>query len=141
MLSRLETGRPLLAVCLSHQILSILAGLAVEPLPFPRQGTRLDAEVFGTRAYLGFYNTFAAMGDPDQLTTPRLDLEISADNGIVNALRGEGVASIQGHLESVLSTDGLATLERLIRSVLSRPATGRSFADNLSVRLEAGQPS
>ncbi|WP_457962464.1 chorismate-binding protein [Arthrobacter sp. D1-29] len=142
MLARLETGRPLLAVCLSHQLLSILAGLSVEALPIPRQGTRLDADVFGTRASLGFYNTFAAMAEPDQLATPRLNLEISADNGVVNALRGEGVASIQGHLESVLSTDGLATLERLVHSVLSRPAAGQSFAADLSVqRLEAGQPS
>ncbi|WP_461163333.1 anthranilate synthase family protein [Arthrobacter sp. R4-81] len=118
--SRLDLGRPLLAVCLSHQILSMLAGLPVEVLPAPRQGVRLQTDVFGTRAALGFYNTFSAVAERDQLVTPRLNLDISAEDGVVVALRGAGVASIQGHLESVLSSDGLATLERLVRSALAR---------------------
>lgn len=123
MLTRLHTGRPLLAVCLSHQMLSLLAGLPVEPLPAPRQGVRLPVDVFGQEAAIGFYNTFSSVAQPGQLTTPELDLEISADpaTGVVNALRGEGIASVQGHLESVLSSDGLATLERLVRQATSQP--------------------
>lgn len=118
--SRLDMGRPLLAVCLSHQILSMLAGLPVEPLPVPRQGVRLDVDVFGARAALGFYNTFSSVAEADQLVTPELNLEISAEDGVVTALRGAAVASIQAHVESVLSSDGLATLERLVESVLAR---------------------
>jgi phenazine biosynthesis protein phzE len=117
--SRLDLGRPLLAVCLSHQILSMLAGLPVEVLPAPRQGVRLKTDVFGARAALGFYNTFSSVAEPGQLVTPRLDLDISAEDGVVMALRGAGVASVQGHLESVLSSDGLATLERLVGSALA----------------------
>lgn len=118
--SRLDLGRPLLAVCLSHQILSMLAGLPVEALPTPRQGVRLQTNVFGTGAALGFYNTFSPVTEGDQLVTPRLNLDISAEDGFVVALRGAGVASIQGHLESVLSSDGLATLECLVGYTLAR---------------------
>ena len=42
-----------------------------------------------------------------------------ATTGVVHALRGPGVASVQGHLESVTSPDGLATLERLLDDVLA----------------------
>lgn len=112
---RLNLGTPLLAVCLSHQILALLSGLRVEPLATPRQGVQLEVDVFGSRARIGFYNTFSAVAAVPELTTPELDLEISQTDGMVTALRGPGVASIQGHVESVLSSDGLRTLERLIR--------------------------
>ena len=36
----------------------------------------------------------------------------------VYALRGDGYASVQGHLESILSRDGIRTLERLIEHAL-----------------------
>ncbi|MGX9901724.1 hypothetical protein ACW0JT_21035 [Arthrobacter sp. SA17] len=98
----------------------MLAGLPVEALPMPRQGVRLRTDVFGTGAALGFYNTFSSIAERGQLVTPRLNLDISAEEGVVMALKGAGVASIQGHLESVLSSDGLATLERLVGSALAR---------------------
>ncbi|MBU5424238.1 chorismate-binding protein [Cellulomonas hominis] len=116
---RLATGAPTLAVCLSHQVLALEAGLAVEPLPAPRQGLRLEVDVFGEPAAIGFYNTFAARVAPGTVRTPRHRLAVSADaTGVVHALRGPGVASVQGHLESVLSSDGLATLDRLVTPLL-----------------------
>jgi phenazine biosynthesis protein phzE len=125
---RLAAGRPLLAVCLSHQVLAGLAGFPIRALPAPRQGVRLDADVFGTTAAIGYYNTFGA-----HLTTTvaaaadnpaaRLALEPSVDtDGVLTALRGPGVASVQGHLESVLSADGLTVLDTLTRHVLGVPA-------------------
>ncbi len=63
---------------------------------------------------IGFYNTFTARVAPG---TERIgDTEVSADavTGDVYALRGPGYASVQGHLESILSRDGLPTLERLV---------------------------
>ncbi|WP_454048611.1 anthranilate synthase family protein [Cellulomonas sp. Marseille-Q8402] len=120
---RLRQGAPVLAVCLSHQVLALQAGLPVAPLPAPRQGVRLEVEVFGEQPAIGFYNTFAARaepGAPGTARTPLLGLEVSADpeTGVVHALRGPGVASVQGHLESVLSSDGLVTLRRLVGHVL-----------------------
>ncbi|GAA1502990.1 phenazine biosynthesis protein phzE [Agromyces terreus] len=118
--ARLDEGRPLLAVCLSHQVLADLAGLPLAPLPTPRQGVQLPVDVFGETAAIGFYNTFSALA-PDGSTTPRFDLEVASDaaTGVVHALRGPGIASVQGHLESVTSPDGLALLERLVDGVLA----------------------
>lgn len=118
---RLRSGAPVLAVCLSHQVLALQAGLPVAPLPAPRQGQRLEVDVFGERSAIGFYNTFAAHAVPGEVRSPLLDLEVAADpgTGVVHALRGRGVASVQGHLESVLSSDGLPTLRRLVRHVLT----------------------
>lgn len=117
---RLGTGEPLLAVCLSHQVLALQAGLPVAPLPAPRQGVRLEVDVFGERPAIGFYNTFAARHAPGEERTPLLGLEVAADPaGVVHALRGPRVASVQGHLESVLSSDGLATLRRLVGHALA----------------------
>ncbi|WP_342418228.1 glutamine amidotransferase-related protein [Rathayibacter sp. VKM Ac-2630] len=124
MTRRLDSQRPMLAVCLSHQMLSLLAGLPVEPLPAPRQGVRLAVDVFGEEAAIGFYNTFSSVAGSGLERTPLLDLEVSGDpvSGVVDALRGEHVASVQGHLESVLSSDGLRTLERLVRTATAQPA-------------------
>ncbi|MFF2372749.1 anthranilate synthase family protein [Agromyces sp. NPDC058110] len=121
--ARLEAERPLLAVCLSHQVLADLAGLPLAPLAEPRQGVQLPVDVFGERAAIGFYNTFSALA-PDGSTTPELGLEVASDasTNVVHALRGRGVASVQGHLESVTSPDGLALLERLVDGVLAPAA-------------------
>lgn len=122
MSARLAAGRPMLAVCLSHQVLAELAGLDIAPLAAPRQGVQLEVDVFGERAAIGFYNTFSALAPSGAgATTPRLGLEVAADaaTGVVNALRGPGVASVQGHLESVTSPDGLAVLERLLDGILA----------------------
>jgi phenazine biosynthesis protein phzE len=74
-------------------------------------------DVFGEPASIGFYNTFTARVAPG---TQRVgDTEVAADaHGDVYALRGPGFASVQGHLESILSRDGMATLERLVAQAL-----------------------
>ena len=134
--ARLASGRPMLAVCLSHQVLADLAGLPIAPLPSPRQGVQLEVDVFGEAAAIGYYNTFSAHA-PTGSTTPRLGLEVASDaaTGVVHALRAARVASVQGHLESVTSPDGLATLERLLDGVL---AGQTAFARGGEVAQAAG---
>jgi phenazine biosynthesis protein phzE len=116
---RREAGRPLLAVCLSHQILARTFGIEVAPLAAPHQGLQKMVDVFDVPASIGFYNTFTARVSPG--TTVIGDAEVAADplTGDVYALRGPGFASIQGHLESILSRDGMTTLERLVSAALS----------------------
>ncbi len=116
---RLDGGRPLLAVCLSHQILANRLGIELAPLAAPHQGLQKSVDVFGTPASIGFYNTFTARVPAG--TTAIGQTEISADGatGDVYAMRGPGYASIQGHLESILSRDGLDTLERLVTHALT----------------------
>ena len=52
------------------------------------------------------------------------EAEIAADppTGDVYALRGPGFASVQGHLESILSRDGMTTLQRLVAQALTSVA-------------------
>ena len=116
---RRASGRPLLAVCLSHQILADSLGIALAPLEAPHQGLQKTVDVFGVPASIGFYNTFTARVPPG--TTVVGEAEVAADpgSGDVYALRGAGFASVQGHLESILSRDGMTTLERLVATALS----------------------
>ncbi|MFL2001883.1 chorismate-binding protein [Microbacterium sp. A1-JK] len=115
---RREAGTPLLAVCLSHQILADSFGLDLAPLERPHQGLQKTVDVFGEEASIGFYNTFTARRSDAARTG---DVEIAADpvTGDVYALRGAGFASVQGHLESILSRDGMRTLERLVAQALA----------------------
>lgn len=114
--ARREAGAPLLAVCLSHQILADRLGLDLAPLRAPHQGLQKTVDVFGRPASIGFYNTFTARMPQGGAPT---GVEVAADaEGDVYALRGAGFASVQGHLESILSRDGLETLERLVAHAL-----------------------
>jgi len=116
---RRGAGRPLLAVCLSHQILADSLGIDLVPLARPHQGLQKTVDVFGTPASIGFYNTFTAHVPPGTTTVGEAEVAADAASGDVYALRGPGFASIQGHLESILSRDGMETLERLVTSALA----------------------
>ena len=115
---RLDRGRPLLCVCLSHQILADRLGIALAPLASPHQGLQKTVPVFEEDASIGFYNTFTARVSPGTARVGEVEVSADAETGDVYALRGAGVASVQGHLESILSRDGMRTLERLIAHAL-----------------------
>jgi 2-amino-4-deoxychorismate synthase len=121
--ARLEARAPLLTVCLSHQVLAGLAGLTISKLDRPLQGVQVPVELWGRHARIGFYNTFVARPGAACLPDGR-PLEVAVDplHDAVVGLRGDGVASIQGHAESVLSRDGLSTLHGLIRHALGHPS-------------------
>ncbi|WP_374928800.1 chorismate-binding protein [Kytococcus sedentarius] len=119
--ARLADGRPLVAVCLSHQVLAHLAGLRIDRLEEPHQGVQLEVDWFGTPARIGFYNTFVARGPSSgrvDLAGRPLEVTAEAGTGAVRGLRGPGVATIQGHAESVLSADGLPVLREMVRHAL-----------------------
>lgn len=111
---RIAAAAPLLAVCLSHQILSDSLGIALLPLDAPHQGLQKTVPIFGEDASIGFYNTFTARVTPGTRTIGEVEVSADPTSGDVYALRGARVASVQGHLESILSRDGIRTLERLV---------------------------
>jgi phenazine biosynthesis protein phzE len=122
--AQLAGARPLLAVCLSHQVLARLAGLEITKLERPNQGVQLAVDLWGRRARLGFYNTFVARPGPASVVrggspTP-LEVAVDPDHDAVVALRGPGLSTIQGHAESVLSRDGLVVLHELMRYAVHR---------------------
>jgi len=116
---RVDAGAPLLAVCLSHQILSHRLGIDLAPLDAPHQGLQKGVPVFGEDASIGFYNTFTARVAPGTVSVGSAEVSADPTTGDVYALRGEHFASIQGHLESILSRDGIRTLERLVTHALA----------------------
>ncbi|MGB3730348.1 anthranilate synthase family protein [Microbacterium sp.] len=116
---RRAAGAPLLAVCLSHQILADGLGIDLVPLDSPYQGVQKTIPVFGQNASVGFYNTFTARVAPGTTRVDAAEVAADASTGDVYALRGQRFASIQGHLESILSRDGYATLERLVAHALA----------------------
>ncbi|MFF3890479.1 anthranilate synthase family protein [Streptomyces sp. NPDC001914] len=119
----LASGRPMLAVCLSHQVLSTRLGFDLYRREVPNQGAQREIELFGVRERVGFYNTFAAHSAVSKRAVEGIGVvEVSRDEvtGEVNALRGPGFASVQFHAESVLTVDGPRIISEAIQGVLGR---------------------
>ena len=115
--TRLATGRPTLAVCLGHQLAAAALGMRVEPLRVPNQGVQERIHLFGSRQTVGFYNSFVAR-------VPRAvpaETAVAADplDGRVHAIRRAGLATLQFHPESVLTTDGIGILRRELVRLLA----------------------
>jgi len=117
----LPAGRPLLGVCLGHQILSAHLGLALHRRDSPYQGLARDVDFFGAARRVGFYSSFCALSAADTFASPHGPVAVSrdADDGTVHALRGPRFAGVQFHPESVLSRDGVQVLAELLVPLLS----------------------
>ncbi|MER8045944.1 anthranilate synthase family protein [Streptomyces sp. NPDC094032] len=117
----LAERRPFLAVCLSHQVLSLRLGLPLVRRDVPNQGVQQEIDFFGARERVGFYNTFAARGAEEKIDPEGVGpVEVSRDpvTSEVHALRGPHFASMQFHAESLLTEDGVRLSGGLLREVL-----------------------
>lgn len=123
--SLLAEKRPLLSICLSHQVLCSRLGLPIVRRATPNQGVRKTIELFGEVATVGFYNAFSArcavsmIDGPDGIGPVQVGRDPVTDE--VHALRGRSIRSFQFHPESVLSTDGLEILLSELESLLGAP--------------------
>ncbi|MGK5685116.1 chorismate-binding protein [Actinoplanes sp. URMC 104] len=119
----LARRRPLLAVCLGHQVLAALLGLHVTRLGEPAQGVRRRIVLDGRSRLVGFYNSFAALSCEDQLMSPyvRGPVRVTRDarDGVVHALAAPGIRSVQFHVESLLTEDGPEILGGMLAAVTS----------------------
>ncbi|MGH3694968.1 MAG: anthranilate synthase family protein, partial [Pseudonocardiaceae bacterium] len=112
---------PFLAVCLSHQLLSGRLGLELVRREVPNQGVQREIDLFSSPQRVGFYNSFVARSPADQLGCPGVGVvQVSRDAGTgeVHALRGPHFSSVQFHLESVLTQDGVRILTSLLTPLL-----------------------
>lgn len=110
-------GMPVLAVCLSHQIVSRRLGFELRRLPRARQGSQMSIDFFGQSHSVGLYNSFSAFRSP----VDRRSMEICADQwtGEIFALRSPRLVSLQFHPESVLTVNGNKILTQAIHHLLS----------------------
>ncbi|MER7753390.1 anthranilate synthase family protein [Kitasatospora sp. NPDC097643] len=109
---------PLLAVCLSHQLLSAELGLELGRKAVPYQGAQESIDLFGVKRTVGFYNAFTARAtDADLARLAAQGIEVARDaaTGDVHALRGPGFVGLQFHPESVLTRDGVDIVAGLLR--------------------------
>ncbi|MFC6598290.1 anthranilate synthase family protein [Kitasatospora paranensis] len=110
---------PLLAVCLSHQLLSAQLGLPLARKAVPYQGAQEQIDLFGERHTVGFYNTFTARCDDaaaERLAAEGVEVSRDPLTGDVHALRGPGFAALQFHPESVLTRDGIGIVSGLLQT-------------------------
>jgi phenazine biosynthesis protein phzE len=117
----LGAGRPMLGVCLGHQVLSAALGLQLHRRDAPYQGVARDIDLFGAQRRVGFYSSFTARSRASSMDGPFGPVEIARDeaDGTVHAVRGRAFAGVQFHPESVLSRDGMAVLSDLLPSLLA----------------------
>jgi phenazine biosynthesis protein phzE len=115
---RLASGRPLLGICLGHQVIADLLGLPIRRKAGTYQGIQREISFFGHPERVGFYSTFLVVDDLSTVDTTRVDptVEVSRDpvTREVYALRGNGFAGVQFHPESVLTEHGPEVLQSLL---------------------------
>jgi 2-amino-4-deoxychorismate synthase len=119
MLAAMEAGRPFIAICLGHQMLSSLLGLPIQRLSVPNQGLQKQISIFGKLETVGFYNTFAAISEADRLDSPWGTVSVYRDplSKQVHGLKGPSFCSMQFHPESVLTKDGPRILRDAVFSL------------------------
>ncbi|MFD9434117.1 anthranilate synthase family protein [Streptomyces sp. NPDC060002] len=118
----LADRRPFVAVCLSHQVLSLVLGFEVSRLPTPNQGLQQEINYFGARERVGFYNAFSAGSADDKREVEGVGVvEICRDpvTGEVYGLRGPHFMSMQFHAESVLTQNGPRILADALQDVIT----------------------
>ncbi|WP_084132420.1 anthranilate synthase family protein [Parafrankia colletiae] len=127
----LTRRRPLLAVCLGHQVLADLLGLRLHRCEETSQGLAREIDFFGRQRRVGFYSTFTAVSAQRELSTPFGTVEVCRDVAddpapqpdghtvrAVHALRGPTFAGLQFHPESVLSEDGFELLHEVLSALV-----------------------
>ena len=112
---RLASGKPLLGICLGHQILSAELGLKLRLKNRVLQGSQEVIDFFGEPQTVGFYNTFTA----ELPMETHQEIEFATQGDEIIAMRGSSFASLQFHPESILTLNSqeivAATLSHLFR--------------------------
>ncbi|MFG2606513.1 anthranilate synthase family protein [Streptomyces sp. NPDC048514] len=135
----LAEGRPFFAVCLSHQVLGLRLGLPLRRRTVPNQGVQKEIDLFGATEHVGFYNTFALVGEGDTFNADGVGpVRVSRDaaTGEIHALHGPHFASLQFHAESVLTRQG----PRIVGTLLSQLLVPDRMPDRAPDRMPDRAP-
>lgn len=108
-----EAGRPLLGICLGHQILALQAGFKVERQKRSTQGMQIKVKAFNSESYLGFYNSFSPLYTDKARHVTGIRMDIDKQSRII-AMQGSGFIGFQFHPESVMSENGTDLLYKAL---------------------------
>ena len=110
--------KPLIGVCLGHQMLCHSLGFPVKQQTSSTQGMQRSVVVQGYPHQLGFYNSFAPV--PHPLMQPPADITYDLDEeDRIIAISGSHYRGFQFHPESIMSQTGVNLLKQALSDVLS----------------------
>nr|WP_244979407.1 aminodeoxychorismate/anthranilate synthase component II [Bartonella queenslandensis] len=115
--------QPFFAVCLSHQLLCLEFGLPIIRLSPPNQGVQKTIMLDEHEETVGFYNTFCAEANAQEvfaLQQQGITLYSERGRDQVHALRAPTFASVQFHIESILTIDGPRILDSFVTPLLQK---------------------
>lgn len=110
--------KPILGVCLGHQVLALLEGLDVIQQTSSTQGMPRHVRVDDDMHQLGFYNSFSPTLAHEHPTPEGLEIDLD-EQGRVIAMRGDQMIGFQFHPESVMSKTGSNLLLAAIKTLIA----------------------
>ena len=115
--------KPMLGICLGHQMLCHSLGFPVKQQTSSTQGMQRRVKVFGQEHSLGFYNSFAPV--PHPLMQPPADITYDLDEEErIIAISGAHYCGFQFHPESIMSQTGVDLLKQVLSDLI--PSTART---------------
>ncbi len=128
--------RPVLGICLGHQVLCQHAGMDIVQQDEPSQGIQTSISIFGKDECVGFYNSFSATAES---LPPEASCSVQTDEkGQVITLAGEGMMGTQFHPESVMSENGYVLLAEMLSQLTEKEE--QCFDDTLLTHSQTSQP-
>jgi len=119
-----SSGRPLLGVCLGHQVLALHEGLNVAQQTSSTQGMPMAVTVDGKDCCLGFYNSFSPVMDEVAEKCRGITFDSDEKSRII-AMRGMGFSGFQFHPESVMSVEGVELLYNALAQLVESSQQGK----------------
>lgn len=126
-----DAQKPMLGVCLGHQILCRSFGMDIVRKSPPTQGEQQEIEFFGEPRTVGSYNAFEAK----RSHISGIDVSADEETGGVHGLRGPGIESMQFHPESVLTKKGFELLSLSLVRLVTEKKSSKNRDDYSDTRL------